>query len=557
MKGALFKIYSGVHLGAVIELNEGTWVVGSDDSADIVLADAGVAARHAAFDVSEAGVKQTPLDGRLLRAEGEGDLPDMLAPGAFFRLGSVLFAWGPLEADEGFWKGVEEDLAKLLRPSAPAPAANEPAPSASSEASEAGPGDARADETPAQAGDLPEGRTEAEETAEGGAEKSETPAAADDRFARLAARWQAKSAEDKRAIAFRLAAVFGLIGFLMLPVTSNRVDLAADAFLSRPTPGATHRLYTALYHNGAAEGVRTFFEKIGINDGLIGPSNTELERFLQTKGFPTLAVRRAPSGAYHWQGTVRNDAERASLLELARRVPWPVVLDIKVLSDLTDAYRAAFNAAGYWPEVTLEEEEGTFSVKIAAYVLSNIDEERLFQEIERTLPVKDVLPASSVRVNETLRRHIRYRSDIEKIVAKILRDERLTDVFVSYLPGEISLRTTMTPERKSRLDKVLAAIREAADVPLKIRLENLPAKSPGEWFDVAAAERRARPSKEPHFKVLAVSGGTLRFVTLGNGEKVFEGGMLPGGFRLAEIHSDKLILLKNKERITYPLRIKR
>lgn len=51
MDAVVFRIYSGVHSGAQIELTPGTWVIGRDDSCDIILTDASIAARHAALIV--------------------------------------------------------------------------------------------------------------------------------------------------------------------------------------------------------------------------------------------------------------------------------------------------------------------------------------------------------------------------------------------------------------------------------------------------------------------------------------------------------------------------
>ena len=46
MSAAALRILSGVHLGAEIVLEEGTWAVGRDDSCDIILSDAALAPRH-------------------------------------------------------------------------------------------------------------------------------------------------------------------------------------------------------------------------------------------------------------------------------------------------------------------------------------------------------------------------------------------------------------------------------------------------------------------------------------------------------------------------------
>ena len=55
MSSAALRILSGVHLGAEIVLEEGTWAVGRDDSCDIILSDAALAPRHCALTIGADG----------------------------------------------------------------------------------------------------------------------------------------------------------------------------------------------------------------------------------------------------------------------------------------------------------------------------------------------------------------------------------------------------------------------------------------------------------------------------------------------------------------------
>lgn len=94
MDAVVFRIYSGVHSGAQIELTPGTWVIGRDDSCDIILTDASIAARHAALIVEASEVSCEPLDGKISAADGGALKGLKLAPGALWRFGSVIAAWG-------------------------------------------------------------------------------------------------------------------------------------------------------------------------------------------------------------------------------------------------------------------------------------------------------------------------------------------------------------------------------------------------------------------------------------------------------------------------------
>ena len=48
-RGLTLYVCSGLHLGARLDLGTGSWVLGSDDSCDIILS--GLAARHAVVSV--------------------------------------------------------------------------------------------------------------------------------------------------------------------------------------------------------------------------------------------------------------------------------------------------------------------------------------------------------------------------------------------------------------------------------------------------------------------------------------------------------------------------
>ncbi|MCF0254530.1 MAG: hypothetical protein HUK26_09385, partial [Duodenibacillus sp.] len=116
MNSLLLRIYSGIHSGACIELTPGTWVIGSDDSCDIILSDI-PGSRHAALTVNDnAQASYEALDGELSSATGEALPSKTLSAGTFYRIGSVLFACGPADAEAGYWLELEKSLMSLLNP---------------------------------------------------------------------------------------------------------------------------------------------------------------------------------------------------------------------------------------------------------------------------------------------------------------------------------------------------------------------------------------------------------------------------------------------------------
>jgi type III secretion protein D len=69
-----------------------------------------------------------------------------------------------------------------------------------------------------------------------------------------------------------------------------------------------------------------------------------------------------------------------------------------------------------------------------------------------------------------------------------------------------------------------------------------------------ALQKESSATASSSFKVVSVSLGAMKFVTLETGERVFEGGELPGGYLLERIAIDALTLVKNSKTTQYPLR---
>ncbi len=478
MSEVQIRLLSGANLGADIVLTDGRWVVGRDDSCDIILADSSLEARHVSLIVSDAGLQFEPLDGVVTDA---ADLPagSDLAAGALYKLGSVLFAWGPKDATEGFWETVQLSLKGLSAPAAP-PAAEAEEEAPDKEATEEEPTDA-APAFPKEA---------AEEDEKPGEKKSST-----------------------KAIAAAVAAVVllsaGVAGWW----------------------GWTHQ-----HHESAEDRAAAVLK--------------ETARHVKAAGFANVIVKPEPSGALRLTGSVKNDEERGRLVALARLLDAPATLDVTVDSDYTEPLKSAFNTLDFWPEVTLTTSSANpkeKTVNVAAYMMTNVTEEQAFQNVLKDLPTTDGV---------TLKRRILYQDDVAKLFSKAFYDTGVVGAKLTYLPGRVKLVTTLTPDRKEKLDLALAAVKRSSPVPLTIDVVNEADQNAAvREKKIAATPKPSSDPMKPSFRVAGVSGGALKFVTLSSGEKVFAGGRLPGGFVLETVQYDKLVLSKNGKRVNYPLRV--
>lgn len=521
---AVFRIYSGLHLGAVVELKDGTWVFGRDDSADIILTDESIAPRHAAITVAPGLVRFEPLDGRLLLAE-TGEAPaGLIQPGTLFRLGSVLLAWGPEDAEAGFWQEVEAAVTGLTAPG-----------------SKAADDETSATQAPEGAGAEDGLKTDADDAGEKAGGQAE----------------QSEGTEEQSVSAGRLAA--GAACLLLAAAVAFGVHSCSK---KAGTDGAKaeNASWTVLASEkaqGAGARLKLWLAEAGLMGELPGPSAEAVDGMLWEHGFDRLKASRADNGTYRLTGVVADDAARAKLLAFAKTFEWPVVLDVIVESDYTNAYRSAFNTLGYWPEVSfVRTKDDGIGLRIAGYMVSSVEEERAFADALRSVPPVTALRTGAAEGKSVvIERKIRYREDVEKLVAKAFEEARLGDVRVEYLHGSLRFTTTLTPEQSARVERAVAGIRKASDVPVRIDVVNVPGKAPRAAVKTAA-KKSADKGGMP-FRVTGVSGGALKFVTLSDGRKVFEGGTLPGGWRLESASQEKLVLSKNGRKINHPLKVKK
>lgn len=543
MSSAIFRILTGVHAGAEIELAEGTWIFGRDDSADVILADKGIAPRHAAFTVDSHGVVRVEaLDGTVTPALGEANATigtrdasgTILRAGELLRLGTVLFTWGAPEAPDAFWEGVGRELKthfeRLDRAVAP----------------QKGEKTAAGETSRGIVADESVGSSSSPETIDG--------SEAEDAVA------EGRTTSAERASGSKTAEI--LAGVVLLILFLAAVVLANDAWRARAVG-----LLEAISPEGAAAVEQ--FASGGRSEAEVEASRLARVETLLREDKLTEVRAEQQGRVLRFTGSVADDAARGRLLALARTLDVPAVLDVMVESDRVEPLRAAFSTLGFHPEVRIvteatgvknndrNKEQGEV-LRVSGYMLSGAVEEKAFLE------ALNLVPALSGATSPRIERRIRHRADVEPLIRKALDERALKDVEVDYFPGSIRLRAILTPERADALKGALDAVRAACDVPLLIEIAN---ETPVERSNAKPAmpETPAKPAKavstksaasgRTDFKVTSVSSGAIPFVTLATGERVFAGGRLPGGYTLETIRSDRLVLSKNGRRTEYRLEL--
>ena len=127
MRAAVLELFSGLHAGARIELTEGDWVIGSDDSCDLILTDEGFAPRHASIAVTSGDVGIVTLDGKVTTLDGRAVVNEVWPRGTIFLFGTIAAAWGAADETEDYWSDLRKRWRASLEPVAQTAPAKEAA----------------------------------------------------------------------------------------------------------------------------------------------------------------------------------------------------------------------------------------------------------------------------------------------------------------------------------------------------------------------------------------------------------------------------------------------
>lgn len=494
MASAILRIFSGLHLGAEIELAEGVYVIGTDDSCDLILSESSLAPRHAALHIVLSGdsllLTAESLDGEVkLNGRTIGDEADLPARTPF-QLGLLTAAWLPAEEENitEIWSALEKSLLSPAAASADIQAASE------SLVQDTGRKDLP-DLSPTGSSTPANTDNEAPEESSGTGIEAPAPSGR-------------KRIRDLSLIAAMLLAA-------SLCFTWNDSD-------PEQTP---------------AQRMRCMLDEAGYSK-------------LQVAGNDKSVVVT---------GRIATDKERGRLLRLAQLLDFPVYLDVNVHSDAADAVRASYNALGLWPEVTELPPSARPGVRVRGYIKNGFLEEQALSSAVRNVPLlrpdeKGGKPSLEIFSD------IRHEEDIDAVLTPALAAAGLSGVEKLYLPGRIEVRGMLTPQSKAALEEVLQKVsgKLGIAVPFDIFNEAEEKAAVANIYtnhgSLAARKSSAATADPVTFKVLSVSMGAMKFVTLANGERVFEGGELPGGFILESIGVDSLTLSKGSSSTIYPLR---
>ena len=282
-------------------------------------------------------------------------------------------------------------------------------------------------------------------------------------------------------------------------------------------------------------------------------------RELHQAGFTGISVAGG-DGRLTVAGTVLNEQERAKIWSLARNLKYPVYMRVGVRDDVAKGVSMKLNSSGIFPLVTFP--EGKADIRVAAYIKDVISEDAAFAALVKDMPD---LPH--------IEKHVIHASQLREVLQEALDRASFRNVSLTFSTGRIELQhipeaagagpTGMASQ--AALEKLMQETEKTVGVPLiyTIISQELPSgTSPKSGPTSGAAAAEDRNATVPtmagtdlaKLKIAGVTFGIMRFVILDNGQRIFEGGMLPDGNILERITLNALILKKNGRTTSYPLR---
>ena len=490
-------VFSGVHLGAHIELTAGSWLFGSTDECDIIVN--GLAPRHALLHVTldESGtvhVTATPDEGPLTvnGAKADGETP--LESGQAWYLGETCFAWN--------LPGVlQETIIPRLDSTSQDQAAG----------------------TRESAQDLAKAQSEAKESGE----EAVQPACA--------------AAPEPTHDAIPETAAFQPV-HRDEPQETPRVPWSER--LRRPLP----LLCLAVLLCALSVVVSS------------GPKQSEYPavvcEILEKVGLTGLAVTERWPGV-EVRGAVAAASELERLQQAVEEVSFPVYLEVAVDDDMLRAVRNALGVRGFFPVVSMDRSKGEPRLRVAVFMRDTLVEADAFAKLENDVPpppVKEryIVYASDVVPHLVAALQNAGFGDIHPVclpgritLTGNLAPER--EVVLSRLKSGLSARFGVPLFGEGEVGSRNAGLSSPPHgVALRLPVTPEPAKPSDHVGETT------NPLGD--VTITGVFLAPMHFVTTADGRSLFEGSVLPGGNVLERISSSGLRLRRGDKVFIYSLR---
>ncbi len=241
-------------------------------------------------------------------------------------------------------------------------------------------------------------------------------------------------------------------------------------------------------------------------------------------------------------GYLDYEEQRNQVQIMARKLQYPVYLDLKVKSDITNAVVDYFYLAALSPSVRFDDEK----LVISGYMHDALIEEASFSRLEKNL--KD-LPE--------IERNIIYAENLEPLIDEKFQEHGIVYSDILYNLGQIVILGDFNAEEKEEIHTAMNLIMDTHQIPIIYILQN---PKLADRVDTVVASLRQESSPQARsgilqslqeglgplggLKINAVNLGAMPFITTNDGQRLFKGATLASGYTLEEIESNSITLRK-------------
>lgn len=268
-----------------------------------------------------------------------------------------------------------------------------------------------------------------------------------------------------------------------------------------------------------------------------------IRKSLSDNGF-TLVKAEYKNEMYVISGLVENDEALVKLEQILPDSSHSMLVLVDKISFIAQSVRNAFKL--YAIHVTPVFDEGVF--RLYGYIRDPYLSNEVTQKVLANLP-------KSVRIEP----HFTYKDEMRTILDKARTDDYQVKYY--FKDGEIVYEGRFTREQS---DSFLQTKKKSCEmVGGDIHFIDISTLSEGEiellsmgknTQNNSSDDELVSVSKDPKDDISGVTMDPMKFVTMKNGDKIFEGGVLPDGSTLVRIGSKSLLFEKNGVKEEYELK---
>lgn len=479
-----FKVFSGPHNGLVFDLKPGKYKVGKGIENDLIFSDEEMGSSAAEIEVTPLEITVSLNDKAQLDGQPVEPGQHKWESGSFILLGDTLISYRA-SSIKGPWA--------------------KPAFAQAQSATGASPAKDQVEDNSGAA------------TPEDGDDSQKTAALTEDESSDKTAAMQSAAEYDRRSI---LMTIFSAVLLLLLLV-------------------------------GLMFGSSLFFKENALEADL-----EVLTKAIEDNGFNDLNAEIA-DGIIELHGSVESQSGFAKLVKILPELNSTLNLDVEVRDDEILGVERDFSALGYYVRAHYLEDG---KIGVDGYMADAYVQAEAFNAMEP-------------RYKDRLRGRIVYRSELESELKANCLQLGIHNVQLVLGKGRVYYKGKTTLEDENALETARYKTAEKLGIPLLFtrydpmanasveRLEgtetvelNASTDEKETSLSEALPPAPVRPSaasvpaqKQDELEVLSVTMKPMRFITLKNGRKYFEGGVLPSGYVVSSIDLKKVVLTKGNE----------